>query len=112
VAATLAYLDVREQGGYTRTTVRVTLRHDHTAYALHHAHYARLGHALPTHVDALLYTANEHNADYLGPAPLIDMARQMARARGPSGANAEYLFELGAFASLSARPLSMLTTRR
>lgn len=34
------------------------------------------------------------NPYYLGPAPLQDMANQIATARGPAGPNYEYLFRL------------------
>ncbi|RRT34661.1 hypothetical protein B296_00054313 [Ensete ventricosum] len=36
----------------------------------------------------------EANGYYLGPAPLQDMARQIATARGPCGNNRDYLFRL------------------
>jgi cation transport regulator ChaC len=38
--------------------------------------------------------ATERNQNYLGPAPLDAIARQVREARGPSGANLEYVLRL------------------
>jgi cation transport regulator ChaC len=71
----LASLDHRERGGYER-------------------------HPLDLHFDdgtrttGLVYIATPANPNYLGPAPLDAIAAQIARARGPSGSNAEYVREL------------------
>jgi cation transport regulator ChaC len=45
---------------------------------------------------ALVYIATEgpQNVNWLGPAPLADIARQAAAAVGPSGPNYEYVFRL------------------
>lgn len=40
------------------------------------------------------YIALPTNDWYLGPAPVEDIAKQIASAQGPSGTNAEYLFKL------------------
>lgn len=73
----LAALDHREQGGYARREVEVHLP----------ALARRQG-------GVLVYLATEDNANYLGPAPLHEIARQVRGARGPSGANAEYVLRL------------------
>jgi cation transport regulator ChaC len=45
-------------------------------------------------VEALVYVATEGNPNFLGPAPLEEMARQVRRARGKSGTNADYVHQL------------------
>lgn len=78
VDAVLAHLDVREQGGYVRLDLTVDL-------------------AAPTAtIAALTYVAAPDNPDWLGPAPVPEIARQIARCRGPSGPNREYLLRLAA----------------
>lgn len=77
VEDTMRQLDHRERGGYT------------TMLLDFHPIDGRIG---PFSV--LVYTATPANPNYLGPAPLPEMARQIARARGPSGRNSEYLLEL------------------
>lgn len=72
----LARLDHREKGGYSRESVHVQLRDG-----------GRLE-------DVLVYRATETNPQFLGPAPLADIARQIHRSHGPSGPNPEYLIEL------------------
>ncbi|CAI6008517.1 unnamed protein product [Closterium sp. NIES-65] len=51
----------------------------------------------PPVIQVLVFIASDNpvsNPYYLGPAPLEDMAWQIATARGPSGPNAEYLLNL------------------
>lgn len=79
VDAVLAALDHREQGGYTRLDLQVELRGPASR-----------------EITALTYVAAPDNPYWLGPAPLAAIARQIARARGPSGPNIEYLLRLAA----------------
>ncbi|MGN6519141.1 MAG: gamma-glutamylcyclotransferase [Dokdonella sp.] len=45
-------------------------------------------------VDGLVYIADGHNAAWLGPASDTAIARQIAAAHGPSGANRDYVLHL------------------
>lgn len=71
----LASLDVREQGGYERHRVEVT-------------------HAEGSIADVLVYLATPENPNWLGPAPLPEIAEQVRRCVGPSGPNLEYVLRL------------------
>lgn len=73
-----AGLDHRERGGYARIELPVHF------LAPHHG----------TAAAARMYLATADNPSYLGDAPLADIARQIARCHGPSGANLEYLLRL------------------
>jgi len=108
--AVLAKLDHRERGGYAqhRTTVfasvgqregdvsgdskrpRDTVTPSGRAPA-HVAGFASEGEAL---AEALVYVATHDNDNWLGDAPLIEMAAQIRQAEGPSGHNIEYVLEL------------------
>lgn len=70
----LAALDVREQGGYERLLLDVELKQGA--------------------VRALTYVATADNPEYLGPAALPAIAKQVVGSQGPSGANADYVLEL------------------
>lgn len=70
-----AHLDHREKNGYLR--LRTSMRFEDGA-----------------HADGLVYIAEEDNAAFLGAASERDIARQIARAAGPSGPNRDYLTSL------------------
>jgi cation transport regulator ChaC len=74
-ATVMEALDRREQNGYRRT--RVELEFDDGA-----------------RTPAVTYVAPPDNPSFVGPAALADMAAQIAAARGPSGANLDYLLRL------------------
>ena len=71
---TLALLDYREKGGYQR--INLPIYFDDGV------------------VDGITYCADRHNPNFLGDAPLLDIAHQIARSHGPSGANKEYILNL------------------
>jgi len=66
----LARLDHREQGGYERREVQIGT------------------------MQALVYFATSDNPNWLGPAPLQEIASTIRSSRGPSGSNLEYLVKL------------------
>lgn len=74
-ADVLTRLDHREKGGYARHAVPLALVDGRN-------------------VRGLLYLATPDNPNYLGPAPLPQIARQILTSRGPSGPNDEYLLRL------------------
>lgn len=80
-AAVLEALDAREKNGYLRQRIDLVLE------------------GVGEH-QALAYIAPPGNAAWLGPAPDTEIAAQIARARGPSGSNLDYL--LGLRAALDA----------
>jgi cation transport regulator ChaC len=78
-ASVLETLDVREQGGYVRAFEPVR---------------TLAGELLSP--EALVYMATPENPNWLGDAPLDDMARQIRSSAGPSGANIDYVLALAA----------------
>ncbi len=72
---TFADLDYREKNGYERVHTDLDLGDGRR-------------------VAGLTYIATADNFAYLGDAPLASIARQIAGSEGPSGHNADYLFEL------------------
>lgn len=71
----MARLDVREKNGYDRLELPIYFNDDE-------------------HSLGITYHATTANPHFLGPAPMPDMARQIAGATGPSGSNTEYLLKL------------------
>lgn len=81
--ATFEHLDHREKNGYLRFFTGLTFSEDPAPDG-------------EGSVQGLVYVATPDNAAFLGPAPLAEMADQIARSHGPSGANADYLLQLSA----------------
>jgi glutathione-specific gamma-glutamylcyclotransferase len=82
VAQVLAELDHRESGGYERHAVPLQIAASHGAP--------------PELATGWVYVASETNPNYLGPAPLAEIAAVVRRAHGPSGPNLEYALRLAA----------------
>lgn len=74
-ADVFAHLDHREKNGYARESAELAFDDD-------------------TRVTAVVYVAAPGNEAYLGPAGDDEIARHIARAQGPSGANRDYLLAL------------------
>jgi cation transport protein ChaC len=77
--AVLAALDHREQGGYTRLDVNALFGGEGGGF-----------------VPAITYFAGEENPNFLGSASIAAIAAQVRSARGPSGANSDYVTLLAA----------------
>jgi cation transport regulator ChaC len=73
----LAGLDHRESGGYVRHAIEIEFGDG-------------------TRTPALTYLAKPGNANFLGPAPLDEVAEQVRTSVGPSGANSDYVGRLAA----------------
>jgi cation transport protein ChaC len=71
------HLDYREKNGYLRFSTDITFDDGNS-------------------VEGLVYIATQDNAAFVGPASESDIARQIARAVGPSGRNRDYLIDLAA----------------
>jgi cation transport protein ChaC len=79
-AEVLGSLDHRERGGFVREWVEVVLPGS--------------ANGRTECVRALVYVATPENPNYLGPAPLSEIAEQVRGAHGPSGSNVEYVVRL------------------
>lgn len=77
VPEVMAYLDHREKGGYTLHNVQFFPKNS-TSLAF----------------KVFVYIATENNEEFLGDAPVQEMAKQIATSHGPSGDNSEYLMQL------------------
>lgn len=66
-----------------------------------------------TEVDGLVYIATNTNVAFLGPASEADIAEHIAKSKGPSGSNDEYLFLLAqALRELNAHDQHVFTIER
>ncbi len=77
VAGVIETLEHREKGGYRREEIEIVLAA-----------------GAPPRVAGVVYMATPDNPNYLGPAPLADIAAQVRGSRGPSGHNIEYVTRL------------------
>jgi cation transport protein ChaC len=84
--AVLRDLDLREQGGYERRWVELSLSPLATC--------ADKAAELTAPTRALVYVASPNNPDFLGGAQLEELVEQVRGARGPSGANRDYVLAL------------------
>ncbi len=80
----LRALDHREKGGYRRCDVPLYLPEQAADQAESAAR------------TAITYVATPDNPDYLGAAPLDEIAAQVLASHGPSGSNLEYVVSLAA----------------
>jgi len=76
-ATVLEHRDHRERGGFDRCEVEV-----------------QFGSQGADSVAAITYVAPPTNSNYLGPAPMAEIADQVRRSHGPSGSNVEYALRL------------------
>ena len=79
--AIFSYLDYREKGGFSRHHIDFYPRTNRTTQ--------------PQPIsDAYVYVAQDDNPNYIGPAPIPEMAQQIFSSTGLSGSNQEYLTRL------------------
>ena len=94
VEGVLAKLDYREKGGYERLYREVHFDGS-LGGSLGSSPGSSLGRSLGrSPIRALLYVATADNPHYLGPTAIEEIARVVRSARGPSGANLEYVLRL------------------
>ena len=75
--AVMGTLDYREKGGYTLAEVSLIFPAANSSAT-----------------EGLVYVATPGNPNYLGPAPMDEIAAQVRVSHGPSGANVEYVLRL------------------
>ena len=80
-----SYLDDREKGGFSRHQLDFYPKADRADRRDTHR---------PPISNTYVYVAQDDNPNYLGPAPVQEMALQIFFSTGPSGPNREYLFRL------------------
>jgi cation transport regulator ChaC len=86
------HLDHREKNGYERHDVML-----HFGAEKAHGSAARsCGRGGAARGRGVVYIAPVGNHAYLGPAPMAAIAAQIARSRGPSGTNVDYVYRLAA----------------
>ncbi|KAH9604426.1 hypothetical protein KSS87_020286, partial [Heliosperma pusillum] len=82
IATAITYLEVREKQYDQKLSVDF---------------FKELTDSTPALTGVLVYVGSSDkklNVNYLGPAPLEEIAKQIVRAEGPSGPNRDYLFQL------------------
>ncbi|KAL9229127.1 hypothetical protein vseg_004629 [Gypsophila vaccaria] len=82
IETAITYLEVREK------------QYDQKVYV---DFYTEVGDPTPALTGVLVYVGSsdkKRNENYLGPAPLEEIAEQIVHAEGPSGPNRDYLFQL------------------
>ncbi|KAK9511808.1 hypothetical protein O3M35_000400 [Rhynocoris fuscipes] len=77
------YLDFREKCGYSKVEI-----------PFYPFDKAKTNNVHLNPIIVCTYIGLPNNEWYLGPAPISDIAAQIASSQGPSGTNVEYLFQL------------------
>lgn len=94
VPEVMAYLDHRERGGYTTHKLTFHPEPEKSKTTKVKKTTSSEGQQPRITMTVLAYVATEVNPNYLGPAPIEDVAKQVVGSRGPSGCNAEYILNL------------------
>lgn len=78
VPEVMVNLNKRESGGYVTKTLTMHTRANPNSCS----------------IAVLVYIATEDNSNYLGPASVEEIAKQVVRSTGESGPNTEYVLKL------------------